>query len=267
MLLTPEKSVEIQNAIGADIIMQLDDVVHSSVSGSRLEEAMYRTIRWLDRCIKAHKRPEDQCLFPIVQGGLNAELRTKCANELVKRDVGGYAIGGLSGGEEKSEFWRMVKISTDLLPKDKPRYLMGVGFAVDLVVCVSLGCDMFDCVFPTRTARFGSALVKTGQLNMKNKMFANDFRPIDSDCSCSTCRTYTRAYIHTLATNSEPASCNIITVHNVEYQLQLMRSIHQSILQDKFPEFVQQFFATMFPDKKYPDWAIDALASVNISLL
>ncbi|CAG5135656.1 unnamed protein product [Candidula unifasciata] len=266
MLLTPEKSIEIQNSIGADIIMQLDDVVHSSVSGPRLEEAMYRTIRWLDRCIKAHQRPKDQCLFPIVQGGLDAELRTKCAHELIKRDVGGYAIGGLSGGEEKAEFWRMVKISTDLLPKEKPRYLMGVGFAVDLVVCVALGCDMFDCVFPTRTARFGCALVKTGQLNLKSKTFAKDFRPIDSECHCSTCQTYTRAYLHTLA-NTEPAACNIITVHNVAYQLELMRSMHQSILQDKFPNFVQQFFLTLFPQKGYPNWAVEALASVNIHLL
>ncbi|XP_012941614.1 queuine tRNA-ribosyltransferase catalytic subunit 1 isoform X3 [Aplysia californica] len=225
MLLTPEKSIEIQNAIGADIIMQLDDVVHSSVSGPRLEEAMHRTIRWLDRCIAAHKRPSEQCLFPIVQGGLNAELREKCAKELLKRDVGGYAIGGLSGGEEKSDFWKMVKVSTDLLPKDKPRYLMGVGFAVDLVVCVALGCDMFDCVFPTRTARFGCALVKTGQLNLKSKSFAQDFRPIDGSCLCPTCKTYTRAYLHTLA-NTEAAACNIITVHNVAYQLRLMKSMN-----------------------------------------
>nr|KAI8748267.1 queuine tRNA-ribosyltransferase-like [Biomphalaria glabrata] len=265
MLLTPERSIEIQNSIGADIIMQLDDVVHSSVSGPRLEEAMHRTIRWLDRCIKAHRRPSEQCLFPIVQGGLNAELRKQCAHELVKRDVGGYAIGGLSGGEEKSEFWRMVKLSTDLLPDCKPRYLMGVGFAVDLVVCVALGCDMFDCVFPTRTARFGCALVKTGQLNLKSKIFAKDFHPIDSECQCSTCKTYNRAYLHTLA-NSEPAACNIITVHNVAYQLNLMSSMRQSIFEDKFPEFVQQFFTDMFPDGDYPDWTLQALASVNIHL-
>ncbi|XP_005104954.1 queuine tRNA-ribosyltransferase catalytic subunit 1 isoform X2 [Aplysia californica] len=265
MLLTPEKSIEIQNAIGADIIMQLDDVVHSSVSGPRLEEAMHRTIRWLDRCIAAHKRPSEQCLFPIVQGGLNAELREKCAKELLKRDVGGYAIGGLSGGEEKSDFWKMVKVSTDLLPKDKPRYLMGVGFAVDLVVCVALGCDMFDCVFPTRTARFGCALVKTGQLNLKSKSFAQDFRPIDGSCLCPTCKTYTRAYLHTLA-NTEAAACNIITVHNVAYQLRLMKSMRESILADKFPEFVTSFFKDMFPSGEFPQWAVDALDSVGIHL-
>ncbi|GFR78043.1 queuine tRNA-ribosyltransferase catalytic subunit 1 [Elysia marginata] len=265
MLLTPEKSIEIQNSIGADIIMQLDDVVHSSIEGDRLEEAMYRTIRWLDRCIKAHQRPSEQCLFPIVQGGLNSDLRRRCAEELIKRDVGGYAIGGLSGGEAKSDFWRMVKLSTDLLPDDKPRYLMGVGFAVDLVVCVALGCDMFDCVFPTRTARFGCALVKTGQLNLKNATFATDFRPIDPDCPWSCCKDYTRAYLHVLA-NTEPAACNILTVHNVAYQLRLMRGMRKSIVEDKFPDFVQQFFSDMFPAGVYPDWAVDALNSVNINL-
>ncbi|GFN77567.1 queuine tRNA-ribosyltransferase catalytic subunit 1 [Plakobranchus ocellatus] len=265
MLLTPEKSIEIQNSIGADIIMQLDDVVHSSIEGERLEEAMYRTIRWLDRCLAAHQRPTEQCLFPIVQGGLNAELRKKCAHELIKRDVGGYAIGGLSGGEAKEDFWKMVKLSTDLLPEDKPRYLMGVGFAVDLVVCVALGCDMFDCVFPTRTARFGCALVKTGQLNLKNASFAADFKPVDAECPCSCCKNYTRAYLHVLA-NTETAACNILTVHNVAYQLRLMRTMRQSIIEDKFPDFVQGFFDDMFPSGQFPDWAVDALASVNIHL-
>jgi len=266
MLLTPEKSIEIQNSIGADIIMQLDDVVHSSVSGERLKEAMHRTIRWLDRCIKANKRPTEQVLFPIVQGGLNAQLRKECAEELIKRDVGGYAIGGLSGGESKDDFWRMVKISTDLLPDDKPRYLMGVGYAVDLVVCVALGCDMFDCVFPTRVARFGIALVKSGQLKLKSGVYADDFQPIDPDCSCVTCKTYTRAYLHTQVNTGDAAICNILTVHNVAYQLSLMKAMRQSIQDGEFPAFVSKFFMDMFPNGEYPQWAIDALASVGINL-
>ncbi|CAG8509162.1 1409_t:CDS:2 [Ambispora gerdemannii] len=152
MLLTPEHSMSLQNSIGADIIMQLDDVVASLTTGKRVEEAMYRSIRWLDRCIKAHKNPETQNLFAITQGGLNSELRKICIQEMIKRDTPGYAIGGLSGGEEKDIFWRIVTLSTDLLPKNKPLYCMGVGYAEDLVVCVALGIDMFDCVFPTRTA-------------------------------------------------------------------------------------------------------------------
>ncbi|KAF0294248.1 Queuine tRNA-ribosyltransferase catalytic subunit 1 [Amphibalanus amphitrite] len=151
-MLTPEHSMEIQNAIGADIMMQLDDVVHSTTDGPRVREAMLRTTRWLDRCIAAHGRPSEQNLFPIVQGGLDPQLRRESVRQLTERQVPGFAIGGLSGGEDKSHFWRMVTISTDGLPRDKPRYLMGVGVATDLVVCSALGCDMFDCVYPTRTA-------------------------------------------------------------------------------------------------------------------
>jgi queuine tRNA-ribosyltransferase catalytic subunit len=154
ILLTPEKSMEIQNAICSDIMMQLDDVISSTISGPRVEVAMWRSLRWLDRCIKAHNRKNEQNIFPIVQGGLDARLRTISAKEVVKRNTSGYAIGGLSGGEAKEDFWKMVHLSTDILPKNKPRYLMGVGFAIDLVVCTALGCDLFDCVYPTRTARF-----------------------------------------------------------------------------------------------------------------
>ncbi|ESP03247.1 hypothetical protein LOTGIDRAFT_205064 [Lottia gigantea] len=265
MMLTPEKSIEIQNSIGADIMMQLDDVVHSTTTGPRVEEAMHRTIRWLDRCLKANKRPSEQCIFPIVQGGLDPELRKQCAQELTKRDVKGFAIGGLSGGEEKESFWKMVTLSTDYLPSDKPTYLMGVGFAVDLVVCVALGCDMFDCVFPTRTARFGTALVPTGDLNLAKKMYSEDFRPIDEDCVCSTCKTYNRAYLHTIVTQ-ETVACSLITIHNIAYQLQLMKRIRESILKDEFPVFIQTFFTTMFPNKQYPIWAVNALKSVNVTL-
>jgi len=264
-LLTPERSIEIQNAIGADIIMQLDDVVSSTVSGPRVEEAMHRTTRWLDRCIKAHKKPESQNLFPIVQGGLDSELRKESARQLMERDVAGFAIGGLSGGEEKDHFWKMVHLSTDLLPKEKPRYLMGVGFAADLVVCCALGCDMFDCVFPTRTARFGCALVETGQMNLKQKAYANDFRPIDESCKCSTCTRYTRAYLHSIVT-IEPVACNLITVHNVEYQLKLMRTIRGHIAKGTFVEFIYSFMDKMYPDKNFPSWVVESLKAVNVDL-
>ncbi|XP_077987081.1 queuine tRNA-ribosyltransferase catalytic subunit 1-like [Glandiceps talaboti] len=265
MLLTPEKSIEIQNSIGADIMMQLDDVVHSTTTGPRVEEAMYRSIRWLDRCIGAHKRPTEQNLFPIVQGGLQPELRKICAKEMVKRDTPGYAIGGLSGGEEKEHFWRMVTLSTDFLPKGKPRYLMGVGYAVDLVVCCALGCDMFDCVFPTRTARFGSALLLSGQINLKSKQFARDYRPIDDKCQCSTCKTHTRAYLHTIATQ-ETVACHLLTVHNIAFQMNLMRSIRESILEDRFPQFIKDYMKIAYPDGDYPQWVRESLASVNVHL-
>ncbi|XP_078686700.1 queuine tRNA-ribosyltransferase catalytic subunit 1-like [Branchiostoma floridae x Branchiostoma belcheri] len=265
MLLTPEHSMAIQNSIGADIMMQLDDVVHSTTKGPRVEEAMYRSIRWLDRCMKAHKRTDCQNLFGIVQGGLDPELRKICVQEMTKRDLPGFAIGGLSGGEEKAHFWRMVHLSTDYLPKNKPRYLMGVGYAVDLVVCSALGCDMYDCVFPTRTARFGSALVPTGQLQLKNKQYARDFRPIDEDCRCSTCARYTRAYLHSIATQ-ETVACHLVTVHNIAYQMNLMRTLRQSILEGRFPQFVQDFMDMMYPSKNYPEWVVQALSAVNIHL-
>jgi len=143
---------------------------------------------------------------------------------------------------------------------------MGVGYAVDLVVCVALGCDMFDCVYPTRIARFGIALVKTGQLKMKMGIFAKDFQPIDPDCPCITCKTYTRAYLHTQVSTGDPAVCNMLTVHNVAYQLELMRAVRESIQEDRFPKFVRQFFTDMFPDGDYPQWAMDALDSVGIHL-
>ena len=187
MILTPEKSMEIQNDIGADIMMQLDDVVHTLTHRERIEEAMHRSIRWLDRCIVGHKRTADQNLFAIIQGGLEMDLRQICIEEMVKRDLPGYAIGGLSGGEDKDQFWRIVLHCTRLLPRDKPIYCMGVGYAIDLVVCVALGVDMFDCVFPTRTARFGTALTKYGGIHLKNKKYASDFTPIEPDCECLTC--------------------------------------------------------------------------------
>ncbi|ROL53080.1 Queuine tRNA-ribosyltransferase catalytic subunit 1 [Anabarilius grahami] len=266
ILLTPEQSIAIQNSLGSDIMMQLDDVVSSTVKGPRVEEAMHRSVRWLDRCITANKNPDRQNLFAIIQGGLEAKLRKACLDEMTKRDVPGFAIGGLSGGEEKDDFWKMVTLSTDHLPREKPRYLMGVGYALDLVVCVALGSDMFDCVFPTRTARFGSALVPWGSLQLKQKQYAKDFQPIDPDCQCPTCRRHSRAYLHALF-KSDTAAMHHITIHNISYQLTLMRSVRQSIIDQRFPEFVKTFMKRMFPSsEQYPSWAVEALQSVNITL-
>ncbi|XP_055975869.1 queuine tRNA-ribosyltransferase catalytic subunit 1 isoform X1 [Sorex fumeus] len=280
-LLTPERSVEIQNALGSDIIMQLDDVVSSTVTGPRVEEAMHRSVRWLDRCIAAHQRPDKQNLFAIIQGGLDADLRTLCLEEMTRRDVPGFAIGGLSGGESKDKFWRMVALSTSRLPKSKPRYLMGVGtpgtprcpcrprcsYATDLVVCVALGCDMFDCVFPTRTARFGSALVPTGNLQLKKKQYAKDFGPLDPECDCPTCHKHSRAFLHALLHSNNTAALHHLTLHNIAYQLRLMSSIRASIVEKRFPDFVRDFMRTMYEHPTlYPTWATEALASVGITL-
>lgn len=264
-MLTPEHSTEIQNAIGADIMMQLDDVVHSTTTGPRVEEAMERTTRWLDRCLGAHSRDHDQTIFPIVQGGLDPSLRKESAHKQIQRNSRGFAIGGLSGGESKHDFWKMVHLSTDLLPKNKPRYCMGVGFAEDLVVCCALGVDMYDCVFPTRTARFGCALVDEGQINLRLVTYEKDFNPIDSECTCSTCKRYTRAYLHSIVT-SETVACHLVSVHNLAYQMRLMRRIRSSIMEDKFPSFVRSFMKTRYKDGCYPTWIVDALGAVGITL-
>ncbi|CAH1645030.1 unnamed protein product [Spodoptera littoralis] len=268
IMLTPEKSIEIQNCIGADIIMQLDDVVQTTFQDyDRIKEATERTSRWLDRCLAAHKRPTEQSIFPIVQGLLNKELREQSAREHMTKDVNGFAIGGLSGGEAKDDFWPMVSLSTGILDKHRPRYLMGVGLAIDLVVCVALGVDMFDCVFPTRTARFGCALVSNGQLNLKQKIYETDLDPIDKNCGCSTCKNYTRAYLHSIVT-VETVACHLISVHNIAYQMNLMRSMRENIEKGTFPQFVQTFVSEYYADcEEIPPWVINSLSSVGINIV
>ncbi|KAI9933440.1 hypothetical protein ASPWEDRAFT_174601 [Aspergillus wentii DTO 134E9] len=275
MLLTPEHSISLQNSIGSDIIMQLDDVIATtSPDHARIKEAMERSVRWLDRCIDAHKNPEKQNLFCIIQGGLDLDLRKKCCDEMVARDTPGIAIGGLSGGEAKDDFCKVVGTCTQLLPDHKPRYVMGVGYPEDLIVGVTLGADMFDCVWPTRTARFGNAVTPTGTLNLRHKSYAEDFAPVQDGCTCACCRPtnqgglgITRAYIHHLA-SKETVGAHLLTIHNVHYLLSLMGSARQAILEDQFPAFLHKFFGDLYGDKsKSPQWVIDALRGVGVDLL
>lgn len=266
MLLTPEHSISLQNSIGSDIMMQLDDVVHTMTTGPRVEEAMWRSIRWLDRCIAANKHPDRQNLFAIIQGGLDLGLRATCCREMAARDTPGVAIGGLSGGENKRQYCEVVLACTNSLPETKPRYCMGVGYAEDLVVSVALGADMFDCVFPTRTARFGTALTRYGSLNLRNARYRDDTAVIEPGCTCPTCSMQiSRAYFH-LAVTRDTVPAHLLTLHNTHYQLNLMRNVRQSIIEDRFEEFVNQFFADLYPNSDYPEWAVDALRGVNIRL-
>ncbi|XP_052201675.1 uncharacterized protein LOC127807678 isoform X2 [Diospyros lotus] len=251
MLLTPEESIQIQNRIGADIIMALDDVVRTTITGPRIEEAMYRTLRWIDRCIAAHERPDEQNLFGIVQGGLDPVLS--------------YAIGGLAGGEDKDSFWRVVAQCTAALPEDKPRYVMGVGYPLDIVVCSALGADMYDCVYPTRTARFGTALIPEGVLKLKHRAMADDPRPIDPTCTCMVCKTYSRAYIHCLVTKDAMGS-QLLSYHNLYYMMKLSGDLHTSIVEGWFPEFVCDFLQKMFPKGDVPEWVCNAMEVAGIDI-
>ncbi|KAL3296918.1 queuine tRNA-ribosyltransferase [Colletotrichum asianum] len=273
MLLTPEHSMSLQNSIGSDIMMQLDDVlVTTSPDAARMREAMERSVRWLDRCIAAHKNPTTQNLFCIIQGGLDLEMRRECTREMLARDTPGIAIGGLSGGEAKADYCRVVETCTELLPDLKPRYVMGIGYPEDLVVSVALGADMFDCVWPTRTARFGNAITKAGVLNIRNWRYEHDYGPIEEGCGCMCCRrgegslNVTRAFINHNA-GKETVAAHLLSIHNVWYQLNLMREIRQSIIEDRFPAYIRGFFGGLYDDKaKYPEWAVDALKGVGVDL-
>ncbi|GJQ12737.1 hypothetical protein GpartN1_g4528.t1 [Galdieria partita] len=266
MLLSPERSVAVQNKIGADIIMALDDVVSSTTTGPRVEEAMYRTIRWLDRCWNAHGRKHDQALFGIVQGGLDSTLRNVCLDELVKRDLPGYAIGGLAGGEDKKLFWRIVSQCTDKLPQNKPRYCMGVGYPVDLIVCVALGVDMFDCVYPARTARFGTALTSDGTIKIKSSSMIRDYGPLDRLCSCTVCRQYSRSFLHINFGRDETATTHLLTYHNIAHISQLMQQLRESIIEGTFPEVVRSLIHQYFQKEPIPQWICDALQAAKIPM-
>lgn len=269
LLLRPEDSIRIQNAIGSDIMMQLDDVVHVLTTGPRVEEAMHRSIRWLDRCLAANRNKEKQCIFGIVQGALDAKLRHYCTQEMIKRtECKGFAIGGLSGGEEKDDFWRMVSLCTqdDGLPKNKPRYCMGVGYPEDILVCIALGVDMFDCVFACRTARFGSAMTSEGKLQLAKNNFAMDFSPLDHKCSCYVCRNYTRAYLHLIA-GKDAIGATLLSYHNIAFLIQLTRGARAAIEAGTFTAYVQEFFISYFPQRDYPKWIVEALETVSITLL
>ncbi|KAF8820074.1 queuine trna-ribosyltransferase domain-containing protein, partial [Cardiosporidium cionae] len=253
MLMTPEKSIEMQNIIGADIIMALDDVVPSThPDKERVEEATHRTTRWLDRCIRAHSRPNDQVIFGIVQGGLHKDLRQISLDQLKKRNLYGYAIGGVSGGEAKESFCKVIDQCTQSgtgLPSEKPRYVMGVGYPVDIVVCVAMGCDMFDCVYPCRTARFGTALTNKGTVKSPMRLtlqkYAMDHRSIDENCQCYTCANYTRAFLHN-SIGKAPAASHLMTLHNIYYMMDLCQRMRTAIREQKFEAFVRSFIREYF---------------------
>lgn len=240
--LTPESATHVQNALGADIIMAFDECPPYPAEYEYVKQSTERTSRWAERCLKAHKRPHDQALFAIVQGGMHADLRKMSALDLTSLDFPGYAMGGLSVGEPKPLMYEMLEETVHLLPSDKPRYLMGVGSPDALVEGSIRGVDMFDCVLPTRIARNGTVMTSQGRLVVRNAKFAADFGPLDPECDCYACRNYSRAYIRHLVKADEMFGLRLTTVHNLHFLVNLMANVRQAIREDRLGDFRDQFF-------------------------
>jgi queuine tRNA-ribosyltransferase len=240
--ITPERAIEIQEALGADIIMAFDECVALPSDPSDIQAALDRTARWARRCLEARRR-SDQALFGIVQGGHDVELRLKAAHDLVTLGFDGYAIGGLSVGEETDVMYRVVEAVTPELPKDRPRYLMGVGMPENLVEGAARGVDLFDCVVPTRHGRTGWLFTVSGRVLIKQARYAKDDAPIDPECGCPVCRRFSRAYLHHLFLAKEMLGVRLNTLHNLYYFAGLMRDIREAIAAGSFQRFREEFHA------------------------
>ncbi|TCT27105.1 tRNA-guanine transglycosylase [Melghiribacillus thermohalophilus] len=242
LFLSPEKSIQIQNSLGADIIMAFDECPPYPAEYDYMKQSVERTSRWAERCLKAHRRPEDQGLFGIIQGGEYEDLRQQSARDLVSLDFPGYAVGGLSVGEPKDVMNKVLEFTTPLLPKNKPRYLMGVGSPDSLIDGAIRGIDMFDCVLPTRIARNGTCMTSTGRLVVRNAKYARDFRPLDEHCDCYVCRNYSRAYIRHLIKANEIFGMRLTTYHNLYFLVKLMEQVREAIRENRLLDFREQFF-------------------------
>jgi queuine tRNA-ribosyltransferase len=240
--LTPERITEVQENIGADVCMCLDECIPYPSSYEYTRASVDLTTRWAKRCREA-KKDGASLLFGIVQGGTYEDLRQRSAQDLLKIGFDGYAMGGFSVGEPKSIMWQMVDATLAYLPKEKPRYLMGLGFPEDILEGVKRGIDMFDCVIPTRHARNGSLFTETGRVNIKHARHAHDERPVDPACACYTCRTHSRAYLRHLFVSHELTSYYLNTLHNLHFYMTFMKEIRQSIAQGRFEQFYQTFMS------------------------
>ena len=237
---SPESVIEIQEALGADIIMPLDVCTAYGTDYEQTRQDMLLTHRWAERCQAAHRRP-DQALYGIVQGGFFADLRAESARFITALDFPGYAIGGLSVGESKAEMWAMLDVTVPLLPENRPRHLLGVGTVEDLLGGVVAGIDTFDCVYPTRFARNAGAMLRSGeQLNLRNARFTADPQPVDPTCECYTCRHFSRAYIRHLIKAKEILGLHLLTLHNLHMLQQLMQEMRTAILENRFDTFLRE---------------------------
>lgn len=237
----PSKSMEIQNALGADIIMAFDDCVKNPATLDEARAAMDRTHRWLEICAKTHARAEDQALFGIVQGSIYEELREESVRLVTSYDLPGYAIGGVAVGEDRGTIERIVLFAAPLLPRLKPRYLMGVGTPWDIVFSVRCGIDMFDCVSPTRLARHGTAFTSHGRIAIKNAAYKEDLSALDENCDCSTCQKYSRAYLAHLIKSKEMSGATLLSIHNVRFLIRQAKICREAILNGTFRQYFESF--------------------------
>ncbi|BFM38137.1 tRNA guanosine(34) transglycosylase Tgt [Synechocystis sp. LKSZ1] len=248
--MTPERSIQIQNTLGADVIMAFDECPPGQAPREVVEAATARTYRWLERCLQAHSRPQDQALFGIVQGGVYLDLRAKAVADLISLDLPGYAIGGVSVGEAPELIHQVVQTTAPLLPVQKPRYLMGVGTYQEMVIAIASGIDLFDCVIPTRLGRHGTALVQGERWNLKNAPFREDFRPLDETCPCYTCQTFSRAYLHHLVRCREMLGYILLSLHNITELVRFTTRIREAIRQDRLLEQFGHWLTSEVPIKE-----------------
>ena len=241
LFLTPEKSIEIQNKLGADIIMSFDECPPYPVTHEYMEKSILRTIEWAKRGKKVHSKSDTQALFGIVQGGEFPDLRKMSALKTVEISFDGYSVGGVSVGEDVPTKLSMIEYATPYLPKDKIRYLMGVGEPLDIIDGVLRGIDIFDCVLPTRLARHGNALTRNGRVNLRNSKYIKDLSPIEDNCDCYACKNYTKSYIRHLLVSEETFGQRLISIHNIRFLTKLMEDIRSNIESDSLVDFREEF--------------------------
>jgi queuine tRNA-ribosyltransferase len=240
-LLTPEDVVGIQKDLGSDIMMPLDECVHYPCSRDHAQTAMQRTIDWAKRSLTVERDREKQFLFGIIQGATYEDLRRECVERMIELEFDGFAIGGVSVGEPKNLRYNTIQLAAGLLPAARPRYLMGVGLPEDILEGVGLGVDMFDCVVPTRYGRNGTAFTSEGKLTVRNAIYKQDFSPLDKECACEACSSYTRSYLRHLFNTEEMLGLRLVSLHNVHFYLELMRKIRKAVSEDRFAEFKKEF--------------------------
>lgn len=252
LILTPEKSIEIQNKLDSDIAMSFDECIGYPATYEYCKQSVLRTLRWAKRGKDVFNN-ENQSLFGIVQGGDYEDLRKLCAEELVKMDFDGYSIGGTSVGEDKKTMYEMVEYATKYLPENKVRYLMGVGDPIDIIENVIRGVDIFDCVSPTRLARHGHTLTKYGKINVKNAKYKENFNPISSDCDCYTCKSgYSLAYLRHLIVANETLGARLLSIHNIRFLIKLTEDLREAIAENRILEYRDEFIKNYYQDGKLP---------------